>query len=197
MTDLLPPNSTATERAISTATDRAGAIPTPAGLMWDAARIPAAYLPWLAWAVSVDDWDPDWPDARKRADIASSAAWHRIKGTRPSMIAALAQMGHADAILTEDRDMPRYGRGVVYGRAWVYGPEDPSWADYWVLVRAPLTRADADRITARLRETAPARCRLRSIRADAGHRFAYGDGLWTYGAAVSFGSIYHYGETDG
>ena len=60
-----------------------------------------------------------------------------------------------------------------------------------------VTRADADRITARLRETAPARCRLRSIRADAGHRFAYGDGLWTYGAAVSFGSIYHYGDDDG
>ncbi len=197
MTDLLPPNSTPAERAISNAMARAWDVPTPAGLMWDPANIPAAYLPWLAWAVSVDNWDPDWPEEQKRAAIAGSAAWHRIKGTRPAVVTALAELGYPDALVIEDLDLPRYGRGVTYGRAWRYGPSDPHWADYWVVVRAPITRADAERIAARLRDTVPARCRLRSIRVDAPQRMAYGDGRWTYGSAVSYGSIYFYGDDHG
>lgn len=197
MSDLLPQNSTAAERAISDAMARAETIAAPAGLMWDPARCPLEYLPWLAWAVSVDDWDPDWPEAGKRAAIAGSAAWHRIKGTRPAVVAALAQLGHPDALLIEDRDLPRYGRGVVHGGAWRYGPSDPNWADYWVVVRAPLDRSDAGRIATRLLDTAPARCRLRAVSAGGAHRFAYGDGLWTYGPQASFGSIYFYGDNHG
>ncbi len=194
MTDLLPANSTATERAISAATDRADAIQTPAGLMWDAARIPVEYLPWLAWAVSVDFWDPDWTEAQKRAAIAGSAAWHRLKGTRGSVVTVMTQEGFSDASLIEDRDLPRYGRDWVYGRGWRYGPSDPSWADYWIVAHAPLYREAAERLAQRLADTAPARCRLRSIRAEGTARFAYGDGLWTYGRAVSFGSTYTFGE---
>lgn len=193
MSDLLPANSTPCERAISAATDRAGQIPTPAALMWDPARIPAEMLPWLAWAVSVDHWDPAWPEARQRAAIAGAADWHRNKGTRASALALLAMLGHPDARVIEDRDLPRYGRGWVYGRGWRYGPGDPHWADYWIEVMTPIDRRAADLLAERLRHVAPARCRLRSIRL-AGLRYAYGDGLWTYGPAVTLGGIYPYGE---
>lgn len=192
MTDLLPANSTPAERAISNAMARAWDIPAPAGLMWDPARIPAAYLPWLAWAVSVDHWDPDWPEATKRAAIAGSAAWHRIKGTRPAVVTALAQMGHPTATVTEDRDLPRYGdAGLTYGHAGVvFGPDDPSWADYWITLNAPALRPEALRIMARLAETAPARCRMRSVDVAPPHMLM-GDPVMVYGADVTFGNVYY------
>lgn len=190
MTDLLPRNSTPLERAICQALDTASTIPTPAGLMWDPQRIPAAYLPWLAWAVSVDDWSPDWAEEDKRLEIAGSAAWHRIKGTRQSVQMVLDRLGFTNAVIVEDREMPRYGRGVTYGRAWVYGPTDPSWADYWIEIPHPVWRADAERLADRLAATAPARCRLRTIRATGAGRHVYGR-AWTYGSAATYGSTYH------
>ncbi len=197
MTDLLPANSTAVERAISNAMDREGAIATPANLMWDPARIPAAFLPWLGWAASVDHWDADWSDAQKRAAIAAAPAWHRIKGTRKSVEIALGELGYPEAVVIEDRDLPRLGRGWVLGRGWHLGPTDPSWADYWVEVAVPLYRVDAERMAARLADTAPARCRLRAISAVGEGRFRIGDGLWQLGDAVTLGSTYHFGDHDG
>lgn len=197
MTDLLPANSTAVERAISNAMAREDAIETPANLMWDPARIPAAYLPWLAWGASVDNWDADWSDARKRDAIAASPNWHRIKGTRKSVEIALGEMGHPDAVVIEDRDLPRLGRGWVLGRGWRLGPSDPSWADYWVQVPTPLYRADAEKMAVRLADTAPARCRLRSISAVDEGRFRIGDGLWQLGDAVTLGSTYKFGDDNG
>lgn len=52
---------------------------------WDPYKCPAALLGWLAWAVSVDDWNPDWPEQVKRDVIASSVTVHRHKGTAYSV----------------------------------------------------------------------------------------------------------------
>lgn len=192
MTDLLPANSTAAERAISDAMARAWAIATPADLMWDPARIPAEYLPWLAWAASVDHWDPDWTEAEKRTAIAGSAAWHRIKGTRGSVLTVLAQLGHAGAVLIEDRDLPRLGDdGLALGGAWVLGPSDPSWADYWVEVQSRIRRGEADEIKARLDGVVPARCRLRVISLTS-QQYLLGDDHWLIGDDVAIGNIYIY-----
>jgi phage tail P2-like protein len=90
---LLPPNSTALERAIEQAT--AGALDYP--LDWaswrDPEQCPAHLLPWLAWEISVDHWSPDWPEARKRAAIAGSVAAHRLKGTPEGVRVALEREG--------------------------------------------------------------------------------------------------------
>lgn len=197
MTDLLPANSTALERAISNAMDRAGAIPTPADTMWDPARIPAEYLPWLAWAASVDDWDPDWPEARKRAAIAASADWHRHKGTRPSVMAVLTGAGYPAAVLIEDPEMPRYGEEAIIGADRIYGPDDPSWADYWVRIPADIHYPEADRLAERLRAVAPARCRLRAIEIAPPHQHALGDPGYVYGPDTTYGDTYLYGGYDG
>ncbi len=197
MTDLLPSNSTATERAISDAMAREAAIATPANLMWDPARCPEAYLPWLAWAASVDHWDADWPAAEKRAAIAASADWHRIKGTPASIAIALADLGHPDAIVIEDRDLPRLGRDWMLGRDWRLGPTDPHWADYWVDVPTPLYRVDAEKMALRLADTAPVRCRLRAVSAIDAGRFEIGGGLWVIGDASTIGSTYIFGGRNG
>lgn len=163
MTDLLPPNSTALERAISNAMDREGAIATPAALMWDPARIPAVYLPWLAWASSVDHWPAGWSEAERRAAIAASADWHRRKGTRWSVETALSELGHPDAVITEERDLPRYDAELIVDGGAVYGPAYTSWAAYWVIVQRSILHPEADLIAARLVDTAPARCKLNTI----------------------------------
>lgn len=197
MTDLLPANSTPVERAISNAMDREAAIPMPANLMWNPARIPAGMLDYLAWAVSVDHWPVDWSDAEKRAAIAASAEWHRRKGTRQSVEIALTELGHPDAVVIEDRHLPRLGRDWVLGRGWRLGPSDPCWADYWIEVDVPLYRVGAEAMAARLGGTAPARCRLRTIRAVGAGRFRIGDGLWQLGDRVTIGSTYIYGDDHG
>lgn len=171
---------------------RLGEVDTPARLMWNPLQIPAAYLPWLAWALSVDDWDPDWDEETKREVIAGSVEVHRVKGTRRSVEMALQSTGYPNAVIVEDRDLPRYGTGWRYGADWKYGPETPHWADYWVDILAPISRTQAEVIALRLARVAPARCRLRAVRL-AGVFFEFGDGAWVYGNNAAYGGIYQVG----
>jgi len=53
--NLLPPNATQAERALSQAIV-ARPLPVDITALWDADRCPAALLPWLAWALSVVEW---------------------------------------------------------------------------------------------------------------------------------------------
>jgi phage tail P2-like protein len=92
MNDLLPPNATAQERAISLALDRA--VPVPVRQLWNPATCPEGILPWLAWSLSVDEWDAAWPVDQKRSAIAASIETHRRKGTIGSLRRALQALGY-------------------------------------------------------------------------------------------------------
>lgn len=87
---LLPPNATQLERSLEQATARLADVTTPIVDLWDPQACPAALLPWLAWALSVDRWDSAWSEAAKRAAIAGSIELHRHKGTRLSVETVLA-----------------------------------------------------------------------------------------------------------
>lgn len=100
MSSLLPPNATATERAVDEATARLADIPVPLRDLWNPATIPAPLLPWLAWGLSVDVWDPAWTESRRRAVVASSIEVHRRKGTAAALRTALAALDY-DARLVE------------------------------------------------------------------------------------------------
>lgn len=89
-TSLLPPNATPLERALEQGV-RILALDTPVDVIDDPLACPAELLPWLAWAASVDTWDTDWSDAEKRNVIATSLAFHRLKGTRFSVETVLAR----------------------------------------------------------------------------------------------------------
>ncbi len=77
---LLPPNRTALEQTLANA---AKLLQTPELLaqLWDAQRCPENLLPWLAWALSVDEWSESWSAAQKRTQVLNSIALHRKKGT--------------------------------------------------------------------------------------------------------------------
>ncbi len=77
--------------------------------LWDAWRCPAALLPWLAWALSVDVWDDGWTEMVKRQAIADSPDYHRIKGTVQAVNAALT-LAERPFELTEWFDQVPMGR---------------------------------------------------------------------------------------
>lgn len=93
--DLLPSNATPLERALADV-DGTRLLATPTSFiasLWDPATCPALLLPYLAWALSVDVWNPDWSEATKRAVIAASPAVHRRKGTRAAVEDAVGALG--------------------------------------------------------------------------------------------------------
>jgi phage tail P2-like protein len=100
MTSILPPNATKAERALEAAAARLGDVPMPARDYWNPATCPVGFLPWLAWAVSVDVWDDSWPEAAKRAAIAKSIPLHRRKGTVRAVELSIEPLG-LDASIQE------------------------------------------------------------------------------------------------
>ncbi len=94
---LLPPSATALERAGGAASARIDDIPAEAIVQArDPAQCPAPLLPWLAVHHSVDEWNPAWPEATKRAVIAASYDVKRTKGTRAGVMNALHAQGFAN-----------------------------------------------------------------------------------------------------
>lgn len=90
--NLLPPNATHAERALSRAIV-ARPLPVDITALWDADRCPAALLPWLAWALSVDEWKAYWPESIKRARVRAAIAIQRRKGTAGSVRDVVAAFG--------------------------------------------------------------------------------------------------------
>lgn len=88
---LLPPGSSDLERDIDRASARVGDVAADLGALWNPATCPIELLPWLAWALSTDIWDPDWSEARKRQEVAVAIAVQRRKGTRGTVADLLAR----------------------------------------------------------------------------------------------------------
>lgn len=95
---LLPPNATFLERAAGRASGIA-ALPVPIDALWNPATCPIHSLPWLAWALSVDEWDEAWEEATQRRVIAASIEIHRRKGTVGAVRAAITMLGHSGRLV--------------------------------------------------------------------------------------------------
>ena len=93
MTDLLPANATPVERAVDGASARLDELPVPLKDLWSAERCPLALLPWLAWTLGAETWDPDWPESLKRRTCAEAFQVHREKGTVAALRRVLALVG--------------------------------------------------------------------------------------------------------
>ena len=97
---LLPFNTTQQEKNIETVLERTNDIPVLIHRVWDPRQCPENLLPWLAWALSIDTWDSEWPETTKRNLIAESIRIHRTKGTVSAIERVLSALG-VDAELTE------------------------------------------------------------------------------------------------
>lgn len=96
---LLPPHATSLMLRIERACERATTMPVPLRQLWDPDTCPPALLPYLAWALSVDRWDPAWSEATKRAAIKQSYFIHRHKGTIAALRRAVEPLGYVIRVL--------------------------------------------------------------------------------------------------
>ena len=183
---LLPPNATAAEVAIEAAAARVGAVPVPIRDSWNPATCPAALLPWLGWAFSVDDWDPQWSEERQRAVVAAAVEVHRRKGTRGAVLAALAAAGWPSAEVFEGWGRHFYDGSFSHDGSIQHTQPD-HWAEYRVRVDTPVTNPQADFIRSMLKNIAPLRCHLKQLDFTAAPATYDGsirhDGLYTHGVA--------------
>jgi phage tail P2-like protein len=94
MSEIIPSNWTLQERELASQTERVSAVPVLVREVWSPQTCPAGILPWLAWALHVDDWNANWSDDQKRATIAASIEIHRKKGTAAALVRALQAVGY-------------------------------------------------------------------------------------------------------
>ncbi|EAM5903980.1 phage tail protein I [Salmonella enterica] len=78
---LLPPSASEFMRSTEQASTRPDTLPVDLNTLWNPDECPVTLLPYLAWALSVDRWDKDWPEETKRQAIKASWEIHRRKGT--------------------------------------------------------------------------------------------------------------------
>lgn len=81
---------------------------------------PMALLPWLAFALSLDEWDDNWSEAVKRQYISDSIVIHKHKGTAYAIKTALQALGYESVIIREAEF--NYYNGVrIFNGAIDYG----------------------------------------------------------------------------
>jgi phage tail P2-like protein len=111
---LIPPSASALERDIGALAAALDAIDTAAiETLWDAWACPSAVLPYLAAALSVDLWDDGWNEVRRRQAVADSPNWHRFKGTRAALRAAVELVCGRALIIEWFERAPRGRRGTA------------------------------------------------------------------------------------
>lgn len=66
--------------------------------LWNPWKCPVKFLPYLAWAFSVDSWDENWSEEEKRI-ATSEAFWlHQRKGTIAAVRFVVEKMGYSISI---------------------------------------------------------------------------------------------------
>ena len=118
---LLPPNATGFERALEAAPDRN--IDIPIRKLWSSAECPVDLLPYLAWALGVEEWDPGWPEPVKRAAVANAIRIHREKGTLAGLKRVLDTAGAEYEYVERPAGVPMTARLSILNSNAVYLPD--------------------------------------------------------------------------
>lgn len=66
--------------------------------LWNPWRCPVKFLPYLAWAFSVDSWDESWSEQEKRTAVSESFWLHQRKGTIAAIRHVVEKMGYSFSI---------------------------------------------------------------------------------------------------
>lgn len=93
-TCLLPGNATELERNAAQALAQIERVPIPLRDLWNPDTCPLAFLPYLAWAFSVDRWSQAWPESAKRAAIRAAYFIHSRKGTIGALRRVVEPLGY-------------------------------------------------------------------------------------------------------
>lgn len=179
---LLPINATPLELAIEAAT----CVPLPIynQTLWDPMLCPEHLLPWLAHSLSVDVWEPSWPESTKRQVIATSVRVHRIKGTRAAIRVALEAAGFGQSTIVEGFRSVLHDGSISYDGAQTHATATP-WAEYSVHLARPITLGQAEQVRRILSAVQPVRCQLRAL--------DYREVAVLYDGAITYNGTYSHG----
>jgi len=98
---LLPPNASTLLRDLEEIFGDSFDLPTLNRYVVNPDLAPAHILPWLAWALSVDDWSDSWPEQIRRNVIKASVEVHRKKGTIGALKKALQAFNYTNVKVEE------------------------------------------------------------------------------------------------
>ncbi|WP_201214674.1 phage tail protein I [Klebsiella michiganensis] len=98
MNSLLPPGSSALERRLAQACSGISDLNVPLRDLWNPWKCPAKFLPYLAWAFSVDRWEETWTETAKRQAVSDAFWIHQRKGTVAAVKRVIEGLGYSMAI---------------------------------------------------------------------------------------------------
>ncbi|MEM5528077.1 phage tail protein I [Gammaproteobacteria bacterium AS21] len=182
---LLPPNSSALERALEQVAAKALDLPILIKQLHDPDTCPAALLPWLAWSLSVDEWDKYWSEQHQRQVIKESRQIHREKGTPKSIRRVLAAIGFDDIDIVAGLDAGIYNGAIKYDGSHFFGDDTQYGTFYRIYLKKPVTIEQAQQIHRVLDKTAPNRCALYALHFEQAQA--------AYNGAIQYNGIYSYG----
>jgi phage tail P2-like protein len=91
---LLPPGSSALERRLAQACSGISGLNVPLRDLWNPDTCPVNFLPYLAWAFSVDRWDESWAESVKRKVVQDAFYIHQHKGTVSAIRRVVEPLGY-------------------------------------------------------------------------------------------------------
>jgi len=166
MSELLPPNSTELERALAATLADGIPMDAPVRTLWDPWQCPLSFLPWLAWAVGVEEWDAHWPEQVQRAVVAATPEIRRHRGTVWAVREALRSAGYADATLSEGLPVLRHDGSGLHNGVDSYSAGS-RWAQFSVTADIGETQgvsgAERERLLRLIRRAKPVRSVLREV----------------------------------
>lgn len=91
---LLPPGSSELEKRLAAACASISGLDVTLRDLWNPWRCPAQFLPYLAWAFSVDRWEETWSEDAKRKAVSDSFWIHKRKGTVAAVRRVIEALGY-------------------------------------------------------------------------------------------------------
>lgn len=92
---LLPPGSSALERRLAQACSGISDLNVPLRDLWNPWKCPVQFLPYLAWAFSVDRWEETWSEKEKRQAVSDAFWIHQRKGTVAAVRRVIETLGYS------------------------------------------------------------------------------------------------------
>lgn len=148
--------------ALDLATSRLGNLPVQVDTLWDVDRCPVRVLPWLAWAVSVEEWNANWSEEKKRAALRENMRVHQHKGTKAAVLHVLSAAGFPDANLREGIGQLRRNGTFKRNGDWCHHNPDGHWAYYHIVLPVGSPNVSANTLSL-VERMAPERCVLLGV----------------------------------
>ena len=95
MNSLLPPGSSPLERRLAQSCSGISGLAVPLRDLWNPWKCPAKFLPYLAWAFSVDRWEETWTETAKRQAVSDAFWIHQRKGTVAAVKRVIEGLGYS------------------------------------------------------------------------------------------------------